>query len=55
MATCPVCRMPVEEKEVKYISEHAGTTYYFHSEEEKRIFDQDPHNYAGHLGLMDIR
>jgi len=47
--------MPVRELETEYKSEHEGTTYYFHSEEEKRIFDQDPHDYAGRLGLMDIR
>jgi YHS domain-containing protein len=47
--------MPIDEKKTEHKSEHEGTTFYFHSEEEKRIFDQDPHNYAGHLGLMDTR
>ncbi|HCG98789.1 MAG TPA: YHS domain-containing protein [Actinobacteria bacterium] len=55
MAICPVCKMPVDEKKTEYKSEHAGTTYYFHSREEKRAFDQNPHDYGGRTGLMGIR
>jgi len=55
MATCPVCKMPVDEKKTEYKSEHEGTTYYFHSREEKRTFDQNPHDYGGRPGLMGIR
>ena len=45
--TDPVCGMPgVEEKNAAGMSEHAGVTYYFDSEECLSKFNQQPERYA---------
>ena len=47
MATDPVCRMQVDERQAAGTSEHEGETYYFCSARCKQQFDQDPTRYVG--------
>jgi YHS domain-containing protein len=47
MATCPVCKIEVEEKKARGKSEYEGETYYFDSKACKKEFDQAPETYAG--------
>lgn len=42
----PVCKMRVDEKEVKFKSEYQGKTYYFCSAQCKKEFDKNPKQYA---------
>ncbi len=42
----PVCGVQVEEQDAAGLSEHQGTTYYFHSEECLSTFNQHPEQYA---------
>lgn len=46
----PVCGVHVEEQNAAGLSEHKGTTYYFHSEECMSTFNQHPEQYAGKSG-----
>ena len=45
MVKDPVCNMDVDETTTKFISEYAGQTFYFCSEECKETFDSRPQNY----------
>lgn len=42
----PVCGVQVEKQNAAGLSEHKGTTYYFHSEECMSTFNQHPEQYA---------
>jgi Cu+-exporting ATPase len=42
----PVCGVQVEHQNAAGLSEHKGTTYYFHSEECMSTFNQHPEQYA---------
>ncbi len=55
MPVCPVCQMPLDEKEAKAKTEYERTVYYFHSEEEKREFEEHPEYFAGRSGIMGMR
>lgn len=46
MAIDPICRMQVEEKNAKWVSEHDGKKYYFCAPGCKRMFDKDPEKWA---------
>jgi len=50
MAKDPVCGMNVDEKTVKYKSEHMGKPYYFCSQMCKTTFDTNPTKYVGEHG-----
>ncbi|MCX8174166.1 MAG: YHS domain-containing protein [Thermoplasmata archaeon] len=41
----PVCKMKVEEKEAKYLSNYRGKTYYFCAPGCKKAFDREPEKY----------
>jgi len=45
MAIDPVCKMQVDEKTAKFISEHMGKKFYFCSEMCKKKFDESPMKY----------
>lgn len=45
----PVCDVPVEKLTAAGMSEHRGTTYYFHSEECLSKFNQNPERYVQRL------
>lgn len=42
----PICGMKVDEKNVKYVSTHMGSDYYFCSADCKGTFDRNPMKYA---------
>lgn len=42
MAIDPVCKMKVDEKTAKHITEYNGKTYYFCSPSCKATFDKNP-------------
>jgi Cu+-exporting ATPase len=46
MAIDPVCGMSVDEKSAAATSSYKGKTYYFCSEDCKKIFDKQPDTYA---------
>jgi YHS domain-containing protein len=50
MTKDPVCKMVVDEKEAKWITEYEGVVYYFCSPECKQEFDDDPEEYV----LIDL-
>lgn len=45
----PVCRMEFDKTEAKGQSTHLRQTYYFCSEECKRVFDENPTEYFGNV------
>lgn len=47
MAIDPVCKMEVDEKTAKFVSEYGGRKYYFCSPGCKKAFDKDPEKYLG--------
>ena len=47
LAVDVVCRMNVDEKNAKFMSEHKGTEYYFCCAACKKSFDASPARYAG--------
>jgi P-type Cu+ transporter len=46
VAIDPVCKMTVDEKKTKLMSEHDGAMFYFCSAGCKAAFDNDPHRYG---------
>jgi P-type Cu+ transporter len=42
----PVCKMMVDEKKTKLVSEHDGMKVYFCSPGCKAAFDKDPHRFG---------
>jgi P-type Cu+ transporter len=46
LAKDPVCKMIVDEKKTKLVSEHDGRAFYFCSAACKASFDKDPHRYG---------
>ena len=48
MVIDPVCKMQVDEKKSKLVSEHDGNKFYFCSAACKARFDKDPHRF-GHV------
>ena len=46
MAIDPICKMTVDEKTAKLISEYKGKKYYFCAPGCKKKFDADPAKYA---------
>lgn len=46
MAIDPVCGMSVDEKSAAATSSYKGKTYYFCSEDCKKLFDKQPDTYA---------
>jgi YHS domain-containing protein len=46
MATCPVCKIEVEEKKARGTTLFEGETYYFDSKACKKEFDRAPQDYA---------
>lgn len=47
MAIDPVCKMEVDEKTAKFVSEYGGRKYYFCAPGCKKAFDKDPEKYLG--------
>jgi YHS domain-containing protein len=47
MAIDPICKMQVEERTARWVSEHKGLKYYFCAPGCKRAFDRDPEKWAG--------
>jgi xanthine dehydrogenase accessory factor len=45
----PVCGMPVDEREAKYVSDYRGKTYYFCCAGCKQAFDQQPATYLNSM------
>ncbi|MCR4374741.1 MAG: YHS domain-containing protein [Acidobacteria bacterium] len=43
----PVCGIQLEGHDAAGLSEYQGTTYYFHTEDCLRTFNQHPEQYAG--------
>jgi YHS domain-containing protein len=46
MAIDPICKMKVDEKKAKFMSEYHGKMYYFCSAQCKKEFDKNPKKYA---------
>ena len=46
MATDPICKMQVDEKNAAGTSEYKGKTYYFCAQVCKEKFDENPEQYA---------
>jgi YHS domain-containing protein len=46
MAIDPICKMKVDEKKAKFMSEYNGKIYYFCSAQCKKEFDKNPKKYA---------
>ena len=44
-ATCPVCKMQVDEATTGHKGQHAGTPYFFCSAACVEAFEKDPHKY----------
>jgi len=47
MAIDPVCKMEVDEKTTKFMSEYKEKTYYFCAPGCKKAFDENPEKYIG--------
>ncbi len=47
MAVDPVCKMDVDEKTAKLVSEYKGKKYYFCAPACKKAFDEAPLRYLG--------
>ncbi|HIH78596.1 MAG TPA: YHS domain-containing protein [Halobacteria archaeon] len=45
MAVDPVCKMKVDDKKAKYISEYKGKKYFFCAPGCKKLFDESPEKY----------
>ncbi|MCX8206798.1 MAG: YHS domain-containing protein [Methanothrix sp.] len=45
MAIDPVCKMEVDERTAKFVSEYKGRKYYFCSPGCKKAFDKEPEKY----------
>jgi YHS domain-containing protein len=45
MAIDPRCKIDVDEKSTKWVSEHKGKKYYFCAPECKKEFDENPGKY----------
>lgn len=54
METDPVCKMKVDPKTAKWISEYNGKTYYFCAPGCKNTFDKDPETYVSGKGPLII-
>jgi YHS domain-containing protein len=46
MAVDPICKMDVDEKNARWVSEYKGKKYYFCAPGCKKAFDEDPAKYA---------
>lgn len=46
MAVDPICKMDVDEKNAKWVSEYQGKKYYFCAPGCKKQFDENPEKYA---------
>jgi Cu+-exporting ATPase len=46
----PVCGMMIEDSEAEARSSYQGRTYYFCTEECRKLFDKDPARYAEQTG-----
>jgi YHS domain-containing protein len=47
MAIDPICKMAVDEKMAKLVSEYKGKKYYFCAPGCKKAFDQNPEKHLG--------
>lgn len=47
MAIDPICKMAVDEKTAKLVSEYKGKKYYFCAPGCKKAFDENPEKYLG--------
>ncbi len=47
MALDPVCKMDVDEKKAKFVSDYKGKKYYFCCAPCKKTFDENPEKYTG--------
>ena len=45
MAIDPICKMDVDEKTAKWVSEYNGKKYYFCAPGCKKTFDENPEKY----------
>ena len=45
MAIDPICKMTVDEKTAKLVSEYKGMKYYFCAPGCKKLFDKNPETY----------
>jgi YHS domain-containing protein len=45
-ATCPVCKMEVEEKKARGTTEYKGKAFYFCCKACKKKFDETPDKYV---------
>jgi YHS domain-containing protein len=43
----PVCKMELNEREVRFKTEYMGKTYYFCDLSDKKKFEANPGKYAG--------
>ena len=46
MAIDPICKMTVDEKTAKWVSEHEGQKYYFCAPGCKKAFDKEPKKWS---------
>jgi YHS domain-containing protein len=46
VAVDPICKMDVDEKSAKWVSEYKGKKYYFCAPGCKKQFEADPEKYA---------
>lgn len=46
MAIDPICKMEVDEGSAKFVSEYKGKKYYFCAPACKKMFDENPEEYA---------
>lgn len=46
MAIDPICKMDVDEKTAKWVSEYKGKKYYFCAPGCKKTFEENPEKYA---------
>ncbi len=46
----PVCKMKLEEKDVKFKTEYKGKTCYFCALADKKKFEEDPEKYLSFWG-----
>lgn len=51
--TDPVCGMTIDSVTAAGVSKYEGRTFYFCSEECKRLFDADPSRYAGTTEVLE--
>ncbi len=45
----PICKMEMEDKWAAFKSEYKGETYYFCTQEHKKMFDENPEKYLEQL------